>query len=255
MRLAYVLVFSLLGSAGALTGAGILLLFPRLHDRLKTILLAYAVGTLLAAVFIALIPEAIEHQQAEPVLAVILAGLFGFFFLEKFLRIPHVHGRTEPHDSCQHPAGHPAGVLILLGDGFHNFVDGVIIATSFSVSPQLGVLTSLAIVAHEVPQELGDFTILVQSGWSSGKAYWMNFLSALATLPGAISGYVAFPAIEPHIPYLLAIAAASFLYIATVDLAPILHHESGFKNSFLQLGGLILGAATILLLRHLLGSH
>ena len=186
---------------------------------------------------------------------VILAGLFGFFFLEKILRLPHIHGHAaEQHDhGGEHHAMQPAAVLILVGDAFHNFVDGVVIATAFSVSVQLGVLTSLAVVAHEVPQELGDFTILLQSGWSARKAYWMNFFSAMATLPGALLGYVAIQAIEPHIPYLLAIAAASFLYIATVDLAPILHHESGFKKSVLQLAGLLLGTGTISVLHRLLG--
>jgi zinc and cadmium transporter len=244
----------MLGSLGALTGAAVLLMFPKLHDRLKTILLAYAVGTLLGATFTGLIPEAIERHSAEPVLMAILVGLFGFFILEKILRLPHIHGHAaEPHDhGREHHAMQPAAVLILVGDAFHNFVDGVVIATAFSVSVELGVLTSLAVVAHEVPQELGDFTILLQSGWSAGKAYWMNSHSALATLPGALLGYVAIQAIEPHIPYLLAIAAASFLYIATVDLAPILHHESAFKKNLLQMAGLLLGTGTILALQHLL---
>ena len=257
MRFIYVLIFSLLGSVGSLSGAAVLLMFPKLHDRLKTILLAYAVGTLLGATFMGLIPEAIEHHPAKPVLLVILGGLFVFFFLEKILRLPHIHGHAaEQHDHAgEHHAMQPAAVLILVGDAFHNFVDGVVIATAFSVSVQLGVLTSLAVVAHEVPQELGDFTILLQSGWSARKAYWMNLLSALPTLPGALLGYVALQAIEPHIPYLLAIAAASFLYIAMVDLAPILHHESEFKRNLLQLGGLFLGAGTISMLHHLLGGH
>jgi zinc and cadmium transporter len=185
---------------------------------------------------------------------VVLAGLIGFFLVEKILRLPHIHGHAaeDNHAGNGHPV-QPAGLLILIGDGFHNLVDGIVIATAFSVSVQLGVLTSLAVVAHEVPQELGDFTILLESGWNPRKAYWMNFLSALATVPGALLGYLAIQAIEPHIPYLLAIAAASFLYIATVDLAPILHHESGLKKSLMQLAGLLLGSGTISLLRHLLG--
>jgi zinc and cadmium transporter len=254
MRFIYLLIFSLLGSVGALTGSAVLLIFPKLHGRLKTILLAYAVGTLLSATFLGLIPEAIEHHPAEPVLLTILVGLFGFFFLEKILRLPHTHGHAAEHDHTgEHHGVMPAGYLILVGDGFHNFVDGIVIATAFSISIELGVVTSLAVVAHEVPQELGDFTILLQSGWSTRKAYWLNFCSAIATLPGALLAYVTLPAIEPHVPYLLAIAAASFLYIATVDLAPILHHEAAFKKSLLQLAGLFLGAGTIAGLHHLLG--
>jgi zinc and cadmium transporter len=202
-----------------------------------------------------LIPEAIEHHQAEPVLLVILAGLFGFFFLEKILRLPHMHGHAAARHghSGEHHTVQPAGLLILVGDAFHNFVDGVVIATAFSISIELGVLTSLAVVAHEVPQELGDFTILLESGWSPRKAYWLNFASASATLPGAVLAYVMLGAIEPYTPYLLAIAAASFLYIATVDLAPILHHESAFKKSLVQMAGLFLGVGTIAGLHHLLG--
>jgi zinc and cadmium transporter len=255
MRLIYVLIFSTLGSVGALMGAGALLAFPKLHDRLKTPLLAYAVGTLLAATFIGLIPEAVEQHSAEPIFMVILAGLFGFFFLEKILRLPHIHGHAgedEAHAS-EHHALQPAGILILTGDAFHNFVDGVVIATAFSVSIPLGIVTSLAVIAHEVPQELGDFVILLESGWSKRKAYSMNFLSSLATLPGALISYVALAFITTYVPFLLAIAAASFLYISMVDIAPILHHESGLKKSTLQLTGILLGAGTIFMLHALLG--
>jgi zinc and cadmium transporter len=255
MRLAYILIFSALGSVGALTGAGALLAFPRLHDRLKTPLLAYAVGTLLGATFIGLIPEAVDRHEAKPICLAVLAGLLGFFFLEKILRLPHIHGHAGEHrdHGIEHHALQPAGALILTGDAFHNFVDGVVIATAFSVSVPLGIVTSLAVIVHEVPQELGDFVILLESGWSSRKAYWMNFISALATLPGALMGYAALQIIMPRVPFLLAIAAASFLYIATVDLAPILHHESGFKKSLLQLLGILLGTGTIFVLHELLG--
>jgi zinc and cadmium transporter len=254
MRLIYIVIFSLLGSVGALAGAAILLLFPKLHDRLRTPLLAYAVGTLLGATFIGLIPEAIEQNEAKPVLLIVLAGLFGFFFLEKILRLPHIHGHAgERHEHAgEHHTPHPAGVLILVGDAFHNFVDGIVIATAFSVSIQLGMVTALAVIVHEVPQELGDFVILLQSGWQPRKAYWMNFLSALTTLPGALLGYGAIQFIAPRISYFLAIAAASFLYIATIDLAPILHHESGFKKSLWQLASMMLGTATILVLHEFL---
>jgi zinc and cadmium transporter len=255
MRLVYIMIFSILGSVGAMTGAGALLAFPKLHDRLKTPLLAYAVGTLLGATFLGLLPEAIEQSQPRIILIVTLAGLFGFFFLEKLLRLPHIHGHTaENHEhKGEHHALYPAGFLILIGDAFHNFVDGIVIAIAFSVSIPLGVLTSLAVIAHEVPQELGDFVILLQSGWKPRKAYWMNFLSSLTTLPGALLGYGALQFIAPRIPIFLAIAAASFLYIATVDLAPILHHESGIKRSLLQLVGLLLGTGTIFVLHEFLG--
>jgi zinc and cadmium transporter len=124
----------------------------------------------------------------------------------------------------------------------------VVIATAFSSSVSLGVLTSLAVIAHEVPQELGDFVILVESGWRRWTAYWANFLSSLATFAGAVVAYFALGFITPRIPFFLTISAASFLYVGTVDLAPILHHDSGLKKSLLQLAGLLAGAGTILLL-------
>jgi zinc and cadmium transporter len=254
MPLTYVLIFSLLGSVGALTGAGALVAFPRLHDRLKTILLAYAVGTLLGATFIGLLPEAMNEHAPRQVGLLMLAGLFGFFLLERFLRLPHAHGHAgERHEHTgDHHASHPAGTIILIGDAFHNFVDGVVIATAFSSSVSLGVLTSLAVIAHEVPQELGDFVILIESGWRRWTAYWANFLSSLATFAGAVIAYFALGFIASRISFFLTISAASFLYIGMVDLAPILHHDSGLKKSVMQLAGLLAGAGTMLLLHEAL---
>jgi zinc and cadmium transporter len=254
LPLNYVLIFSLLGSVGALTGAGALVAFPKLHVRLKTILLAYAVGTLLGATFIGLLPEAMADYSPKQVGLIMLAGLFGFFLLEKFLRLPHIHGHAgerHQHEGEQH-GPQPAGTMILIGDAFHNFVDGVVIATAFSSSITLGVLTSLAVIAHEIPQELGDFVILIESGWNRWKAYWANFVSSLATLAGAIVAYFALGFITPRIPFFLTTSAASFLYVAMVDLAPILHHDSGMKKSLVQLLGLLAGTATILILHQTL---
>ena len=251
MPLAYVLIFSLLGSVGALTGAGVLLAFPKLHLRLKAVLLPYAVGTLLGATFIGLLPEAMDQQPPRTVGLVMLAGLFAFFMLERFLRLPHAHGHDEgrhEHETEHHHGPPPAGTMILIGDAFHNFVDGVVIATAFSSSISLGVLTSLAVIAHEVPQELGDFVILLETGWKRWTAYWANFASSLATVAGALVAYFAFAFIAPRVPLFLTISAASFLYVGMVDLAPILHHDSGLKKSFLQLAGLVAGVGTILIL-------
>jgi len=254
MLLSYVLIFSLLGSVGALTGAGALVAFPKLHNRLKTILLAYAVGTLLGATFIGLLPEAMADHCPRQIGLIMLGGLFGFFLLEKFVRLPHAHGHAaEQHEhQGEHHRPHPAGTMILVGDAFHNFVDGVVIATAFSSSITLGVLTSLAVIAHEIPQELGDFVILIESGWQRWTAYWTNFPSSLATFAGAILAYFALGFIAPRIPYFLTISAASFLYIGMVDIAPILHHDSGLKKSFVQLTGLFAGVVTILILHQTL---
>ena len=250
MPLYYVMSFSLLGSVGALTGAGALLAFPNLHNRLKTILLAYAVGTLMGATFIGLLPGALVENTPRQVGLIMLLGLLGFFLLEKFLRLPHAHGRTihaGEHPGSSHGA-HPAGTMILIGDAFHNFVDGAVIAVAFSSSIPLGILGSLAVIAHEVPQELGDFVILIESGWQRWTAYWANFLSSLTTFAGALIAYFAFEFIVPRISMFLTLSAASFLYVGMVDLAPILHHDSGLKKSVVQLMGLTTGVATILVL-------
>jgi zinc and cadmium transporter len=252
----FVLLFSVIGSIGALTGAGILLLFPRLHECLKIHLLSFAIGTLLGATFIGLLPEAIEAIDARSALQVVLAGFVLFFILEKIIRIPHGHAHSAGH---KHIAGHemdkhvqPAGILILIGDAFHNFVDGVLIATAFVVSIPLGIVTALAVIAHEIPQELGDFVILIESGMSRIKAYWANFASALTTVIGAMLTFYLHGQIETYSPYIIAIAASSFLYIATVDLSPILHHYTEAGTGLKQTVGIATGILTILLIHFLI---
>lgn len=245
----FVLLFSLIGSVGALTGAGILLGFPRLHERLKTPLLSYAIGTLLGATFLDLLPEAIQSIDTETALHVALAGFVFFFVLEKIIRLPHGHAHSAGHqhktERIKEDHAHPVGILILIGDAFHNFVDGVLIATAFSVSVPLGAVTALAVVAHEIPQELGDFVILIESGMHRMKAYWANFASALATVLGAMLTFWLHGNIEHYSPYILAIAASSFLYIATVDLSPILHHYSEIRSGLKQTVGIATGILTI----------
>jgi zinc and cadmium transporter len=248
MLLLYIIGFSLLGSIGALAGAGLLLAFPRVHERLKTPLLAYAVGTLLGAVFLGLLPRSLELGGIREMLGVSLAGFVAFFLIEKVLRVPHVHAHAG-----MHPVRRPAGWIILWGDALHNFVDGVIIATAFLVSIPLGITTALAVVAHEVPQELGDFVILLESGWDRWRAFWMNALSALATVPGALLAYAASAFVQAYVPYFLAIAAASFLYIAATDLVPILHHEGAGRRSLYQACCVLLGIFTLWGLHRLLG--
>lgn len=236
--LALILGFSLTGFVGALVGSGLLLAFPGLHARLRTPLLAYAIGALLGASFLGLLPEALAAGRAHDVLAATLAGFMVFFLFEKLLRMPHMHVHAG-----RHPV-HPAGRLILWGDAFHNFIDGIVIALAFMVSVPLGVMAALAVLAHEIPQELGDFVILVHSGWERWQAYRANALSALATLPGALLAYSAGELIAPHLPLILALAAGAFLYVAATDLAPVLHHEAGLKQSVVQATFIVVGIAT-----------
>jgi zinc and cadmium transporter len=253
----FVLLFSLIGGVGALTGAGILLVFPKVHERLKMPLLSYAIGTLLGATFLGLLPEAIETIDSQTALQVVLVGFISFFILEKILRLPHQHAHSAGHrhsgsSDLNNEHRHPVGILILVGDGFHNFVDGVLIATAFLVSIPLGVITTLAVVVHEIPQELGDFVILIESGMQKMKAYWWNFASALTTVLGAVLTLWLHGSIESYIPYIIALSASSFLYIAAVDLSPILHHYTEFRSALKQTAGIAAGILTIVVIHSFL---
>ena len=162
--------------------------------------------------------------------------------LEKFVIWRHCHDHNcEIHST--------AGHLILLGDGFHNFIDGVVITATFLVSIPLGIATSLAVIAHEVPQEIGDFAILLESGFSKKKAFIYNLLSSITTLPGAIIAYIYLKEMLIAIPYILALSASSFIYIATADLIPMLHKKIGLKENFLQLALVLAGIGTIFLFK------
>jgi zinc and cadmium transporter len=176
------------------------------------------------------------------VLSTTLMGLVGFFVLEKWVLWRHCHD-----EACEAHAA--AGVLILIGDAFHNFVDGFAIAAAFLVSVPLGVSASLAVIAHEVPQELGDFAILLQSGYERRYAFTYNLISSAVTLPGALIAYFALSAIASATPYILAVSAASFIYIAAADLIPGLHRHLSPRAGLQQLILLLAGIATIVLVR------
>jgi zinc and cadmium transporter len=244
MTLWYIIGFSLLGSVGGVALAGIFLLFPeRIRQSLIPCLISYATGTLLGAAFLGLIPEAIESGPADRVFPAVLLGIILFFALEKFLVWRHCH-----EDHCDvHQA---AGPLILIGDAFHNFVDGVIITVTFGTSIPLGIASSLAVVSHEIPQEVGDFAILLETGYSRKKAFFLNMLSGLSTFAGALLSYLVLDVIQKSIPYVMAVAAASFIYISMVDLFPSLHSHTGPKKAFRQLALMLAGIATIMLMRH-----
>jgi zinc and cadmium transporter len=239
MLFLWIMVFSILGSLGAITGAALLMvLAPGTRRALLPYLLSYATGTLLGAAFLGMIPTGLQHTPAMVFSATILAGIVLFFVLEKLLLLRHCHD-----DDC---AVHgTAGTLILIGDALHNFIDGVVIASAFIGSIPLGVITSLAVIAHEVPQEIGDFAILLDSGFTKRRAFAYNYLSSLSTLPGAIIGYCALGAAQQLIPVVLGLSAASFIYIAVADLVPSLHRQVGLSTTALQLLLLLLGIATI----------
>ena len=239
MLLSWIIVFSILGSVGSIIGAASLLSFPaQTRKTLLPMLLSYATGTLLGAAFLGMIPKAVQQATTLSVSSTVLGGILLFFFLEKIIIWRHCHDtECEVHSS--------AGPLILIGDAFHNFVDGFVIAAAFLTSIPLGIAASLAVIAHEIPQEVGDFAILLESGYSRLRALVFNTLSSLATLPGAIIAYFFLGTTMEAVPYMLAISAASFIYIAIADLVPSMHRQIGLKSAVQQLILILAGIATI----------
>lgn len=239
MLFIWILIFSFAGTLGTLAGASVLLVSPdSTRKKFLSGLVSYAVGALLAAAFLRLIPHALEEAKPTPVMATVLIGILLFFMLEKMLLWRHCH----EHECEVHSTG---GTLILVGDGFHNLVDGVLIAAAFMTSIPLGIATSLAIIVHEVPQEVGDFSILLDEGYSRGKAFTYNMLSSLTTVAGALMGYFALDYMEKIIPYVLALSASSFIYIATVDLIANIHRRKSSQPAMIQVLLILVGVGTI----------
>lgn len=241
--LLYITVFSLLGSLGALAASGIFLLLPgATRTTLLPGLISYATGTLLGAAFLGMLPTALAQAEPAAVSSTVLAGIVLFFLLEKLVLWRHCHDRhCETHGQ--------AGPLLLFGDALHNFVDGVVIAAAFLVSPTLGVATALAVIAHEIPQEVGDFAILLESGYTRKRALLLNGIASASTLPGALLAYLWLEQTRALVPYILALSAASFLYIAIADLIPALHRQTRLGASARQLVLLLAGIGTIALFR------
>jgi len=231
--LALILISTFIVSLISLIGILFLSLKEKLFSKILLLLVSFASGTLLGGAFLHLIPESLATFN-ENVFVAILLGIVVFFLLEKFLW-RHCHERECPV--------HPFAYLNLFGDGIHNFIDGLIIAASFITSIPLGVTTTLAVVSHEIPQEIGDFGILVHGGFSKTKALSYNFLSALIAVAAAVFTYFFFSYL-PYIPnmgYLLAFAAGSFIYIAASDLIPELHKETKTFISVVQFALLVVG--------------
>ena len=247
--LLFLLLLGLLGSLGALLPACVVLFVPAsLRIRFTPYLLSYATGTLLAAALIGLIPEAMSQAPAPTVCATVLGGLVLFFVLEWLVIFRHAHAHEEPdmsHDHHHDKDHGKAGILILVGDAVHNFVDGIAIGSAFMASPALGVSTTLAVVGHEIPQEIGDFTILLANGFSRWKAFLWNGLSGLSTLAGVVVAYFTLAQVVMVVPYALAVAAASFLYIGLADLVPSIHGRVGAASGLWQFMMMLCGIATI----------
>jgi zinc and cadmium transporter len=217
-------------------------------------LVSYAIGALLGAAFLEVIPEAFAKGEPRAVAGGILAGIFGFFVLEKLLLYRHCHTENcEVHDQHQHAHDHGrSGALIIVGDTVHNFVDGLLIAAAFLQSTELGILTAIAIVAHEIPQEVGDFLILLHSGYTKARALAINLLSSAATMVGGVAGYFGLQFIAGWESTLLGVVAASMIYVAVADLIPGLHRRPELRDTASQALLIALGIGTIALVGSLL---
>lgn len=258
--LSMILLATLLG--GLLSMAVAAGLAFRLSRQATATLVAFAAGVMLSSALLEILPEAFaslpqhihipgqpEHDHDSPaakLFAVLLAGLLAFFTLERLALWRHAHAGCDGMASDQHAV--ITAPLILIGDAFHNFVDGILIAAAFLADPMLGVSTTLAVVIHEIPQELGDFVLLLNAGWSRRKAFIANAASSLTAVLGGLLGYFALAGAEDLLPYVLTIAAASFIYIAVADLLPMLHRQ---RNSFAAQSALIgLGVVMVPLVGH-----
>lgn len=212
-----ILLFSVLSGVLSLLGGVVLLGRPDWVRRFAVHLISFAAGVLLAVAFLDLLPEAATlSQDQEKLFAFTLFGVILFFFLEHLVYKFHAHYYEEPGE----PHGHATPVLLSVGDAVHNFVDGVIITSTFLVSPALGVVSALAVAAHELPQEISDFGIMLYHGWRRSKIFWTNLVISLANVLGALVTFLAREQIEPALPLILAFTAGIFIYIAASDLLP-----------------------------------
>jgi zinc and cadmium transporter len=289
--LAWIILFSFIGGSLSVAGAALVALNARVSG--VPMLISYAIGAMLGAVFLEILPEAIEAVTAQggsvqQMTATVLFGILLFFALEKLVIWRHCHGdHCEVHaihteEECpdikpviktdteqtpilntkykaaskasnsiiKPPAKHThdhgrSGMMVMIGDTFHNFVDGILIASAFMVDVKVGIVTAVAIIAHEIPQEVGDFLILLHSGYSKKQAFIFNLVSSFATVVGGTIAYFALQHVQGWVPTILGLAASSMLYVAVADLIPSLHKRTELRATISQLSLIICGVASI----------
>jgi len=244
----YLYTFASIIAVSLISFAGVFTLALR-EDLLRKyifVFISVAVGALLGDAFIHLIPEALEGSTNTTLTGtLVIAGALLFFILEKFLHWHH-HG-----DDTEENHIHPVGKLVLFSDGLHNFMDGMIIAASFSVSIPVGIATVVAVILHEIPQEIGDFAVLLHSGYTKKRALWLNFLSALTAILGAIVLFALGKVAELSSSFFLPMAAGGFIYIAVADLIPELHKTKEVRPSIMQILAVVVGVLTMIALTFL----
>ncbi|MDB5763382.1 MAG: family metal transporter [Herminiimonas sp.] len=223
-------------------------------------MVSLSVGILLSTSLLHALPEAFESQaDAHTLFAVLLGGLLAFFLLEKFAILRHSHhhegdGHAHEHGHDAHEAG-KAGWMILVGDGLHNFTDGILIAAAFLANPNLGVVTGLAIIAHEIPQEIGDFIVLLNAGFTRTRAYVYNLICSLMAVVGGLLGYATLERATDWIPYVLVFASSGFIYIAVSDLMPQMQRRASVRETIPQVVLIGLGVAIVLYLTRRAHGH
>ena len=236
MNLVWALGASIVVSLISFVGVISLLLKENLLNKILLLLISFSAGALIGGAFLHLIPEAVEKSgHSSEVYLFVIAGFIVFFILEKYLHWRHCHkGKCEIHMFTY---------INLVGDGVHNFIDGLIIGSSFVVNVNFGLTTTFAIIMHEIPQEIGDFGVLVYGGLNKNKALFYNFLSALTAVLGTVIGYALANASDVFLKLLMPVAAGGFIYIASCDLIPELHKEQNIKKATLSMAVFILGVA------------
>lgn len=246
----------MIAGAASITLAAVLsyTLLSRVVDRLVSL----SVGIMLSTALLHALPEAFESgADVHWLFGSLLAGLLGFFLLEKLAILRHSHhhegdGHGHHHGHDREEAG-KAGWMVLVGDGIHNFADGILIAAAFLADPRLGILAALAIIAHEIPQEVGDFIVLLNAGFSRARAYVYNLLSSMMAILGGVLGYFMLDRWMSAIPYVLVLASSSFIYIAVSDLMPQMQRRRTVKESIVQVLLVAIGVCIVLFMTHVHG--
>lgn len=265
----YIIAATLLGGVLSLAAASVVAF--TLASRWMSHMVSFAVGALLAVAFLDVLPEALKRSASnEALLATLLAGLLLFFLLEKAALWRHSHAGADDagdehghahhhgHDAHHGHIGHegdhgrPAtAAMVLIGDGFHNFVDGILIAAAFTADVRLGVATAAAVMIHEIPQEVGDFMVLLHSGYHRRRALFWNFVSSLTAVAGGVLGYLLLDVMHQALPYVLALASASFIYVAMADLIPGMQRRWDPKAAVWQIFLIAAGIASIAAMHYL----
>jgi zinc and cadmium transporter len=242
--LIWIILATLVDGLTGLVGVFSLWINEKFFKKLLFILVAFSAGALLSGAFFHLLAESLSSLPVMQVFAFMMVGFTAFFLIERFLHWHHCHDGEK----CE---VHPVSYLILIGDAIHNFIDGVIIGASFLVNVHFGIITTLLILAHEIPQELGNFGVLVYGGFGKNKALLYNFLSQLTCILGGIAGYLLSASIQGIIPFILPFAAGGFIYIGASDLVPELHKEPKLNKLLVSFGFFILGMVFIFLIKYL----